>query len=352
MHKYETVYEALRERMLRGGYQAGDRLPSDEDIAAEFSVSLITVRRAMTQLAQDGFVRRIRGQGSFVVNRSEEAPQEAKRLIALLVTQESYTAASLTPIISGVQAALSQQGYALLIEWNSHNPNIEKASIDRMLSQQVSGFLIYPFDPVQDRAEYARIENTGVPYVLLDRYDYARPSHFVGSSNLEGGVIGTDALLGLGHRSIYCVGNLFFLSSEQERYAGFCQSLRNAGIPLGEDGRLLVSPDYVKLAASIRAGNITALFCCSDNIAYRTVLGLEGQGIRIPQDVSIFGFDDCLYMRKPIVPLSTIHQNYEGLGRTAASLLLDIIQGRKTGAPHLRVQTDVHVVLRESTRPL
>lgn len=352
MHKYEVLHDALLERIRSGMYRPGEKLISDEAIAEAFDVSLITVRRAMTQLQEEGHIRRIRGQGSFVSEEDTLVAPDYKPLIALLVTQESYTAASLTPIITGIQAALARHGFTLLIEWNSHNPRIERVSIERMLDQQVSGFLIYPYDPVQNREEYDILRNLQIPFVLLDRYDYGSPAHFVGSSNYDGGILAVEALRGLGHTKIKFVGSLFFLSSEQERYAGYCHAMRNAGLHFGDDMGLIADADFPRMAGQIRNGEITALFCCSDRMARKTVLGLEEQGIRVPQDVSVFGFDDCVYAPETLVPLSTIHQNYEGIGSTGAELLLSLIRGERPLTPPVKLLTDVHVVLRESTRAL
>lgn len=349
--KYEQVQEQLLQKILSGELQPGDKLNNEIQLADEYGVSAITIRKALSLLMESGYIYRVRGSGSFVSNPwQKKTPAKGKKLIAMMLIQQSYAEMSLMRIISGIQRTLSQRDCNLLIDWNSPLPQISMEGIERMLRQQVDGFLIYPFDPARDREGYDQILNHGIPYVLLDRYDALKPSLYVGSNNFMGGAMAARTLIELGHERIMFLSHLFFLSSEQERHAGFCQAMREAGLPCGPEW-LMTFPDYDVIARRVRAGEVTAIACCSDRLAEIAIRELLNRGLRIPEDVSVFGFDDNIYSPSNPIPLSTIQQNFELIGQRAAELLLWRLE-QPGSVPPLSVLTDTQVILRDSTRKL
>ncbi len=347
--KYETIRDQIRRQIEQGELKPGSRLKTELEMAAEYGVSAITVRRAMADLVAGGQVIRKRGAGTFVKPTDAPPPEnrENQRQIAMLLTQESYSVGSLARIMAGAQKTLTRHGSTLLIDWNSRNPKVSADSIRRMLHQGTDGFLIYPYDPAQNREEFEIMREAGKPYVLLDRRDAFMPSLYVGSSNFDGGMIAANALITQGHEKICFLAHLFFLSSEQERYAGFCSALRAAGIRPGPNS-LMEKPDFEALAQAVRRGEITAVFCVSDRMAERAVVALMQLGLRVPQDVSIIGFDDNIYTAGCPVPLSTVRQHFELIGQRAAELILWTLDRENGPVENTQMQIGVELVLRSS----
>ena len=353
--KYEQIKADITEQISTGVLAAGARMKSEVQLAQDYDVSTITIRRALAELVAEGRITRTRGSGTFVAQRQEmpvASVHKKKPLIAMMLTQESYPLLSVSRIVSGCQKALTQHGCTLLVDGNSAEPKISRDSLERMLDQGVDGFLIYPFDPVQNRAEFQLLNEREKPYVLIDRRDHQFPSHFVGSNNFDGGRLATEALLKLGHTKICFCGNLFFLSSEQERFGGFQTAMYAAGHTLHSDN-FMEKPDFDLAAERVRSGCVTALFCASDRFASRMIAALQARGLQVPRDVSVFGFDfyDGVFFSNTSIRLSTIRQNFEFMGQQAAELLLrQLSQPEKM--PPLCIETDVNVILRESTRAL
>ena len=323
--KYEIIHQTLLRQIETGALPPETRLPDENALAAEYGVSLITVRRAMSELSRDGAIRRVRGRGSFVTKRAPNAksPDEEK-VIAFLLNHDNNAAVSITRIIAGVQEVLSQRGYRLLVEWNVLSGPIESATIDRMISNRVDGFLIYPFDPDADISSYARIEACGLPYVLLDRYPHEHFCPYVGSDNLAGGRAACKALLSRGHKKLAVLGNLTFLSSEQERFAGFLQAAWEAG-----SGVSVCRPDPAKreqLCETLAAEGVTGLFCVSDRVAARAIQTLTAHGFSVPEDVSVIGFDDCYFDPSVNLQFASVRQDFRGIGCAGAQSLLEMIQ--------------------------
>ena len=347
-NKYEIVRNQLVTRIAEGALPIGTKLDNEVALAEQYGVSVITVRHALNDLVQAGIISRVRGAGTFVMQiPSMEEKKDASRLVGMLLTQESYPSLAMSRIIGSVQNTVSRYGCKALFDWNSTNPRISSESIERMLSQQVDGFLIYPFDPSQNRAELEMIENAGKPYVLIDRRDYQKPSFYVGSNNFDGGMLATEALIGMGHRKICFCGHYFFLSSEAERYSGFRYAMHKAGIPLTEYS-LLEKTDFDTLYSWIREGRVTALFCCSDRLAESACRKLREKGLRIPEDISVFGFDDNIYSPDRPIALSTVRQDFESIGEQAVRLLLNVIDNKQQ-IP-ISILTNVTLVMRDSVR--
>lgn len=343
--KYEAVKQALLHQIQAGELQPGDKLPNEEDLMNQFQVSGITIRKAMTELANEGVITRIKRKGSFV--NGAQAADNSSHLIAFILSAEDNFDVSYMKIIKGAQQAAAEFNYSLIVEWSNENLAVEQASIQKMLDRKVDGFLIYPFDPIQSKDNYLLIEKNDIPYLLVDRYNVDHPGYFSGCDNYDGAILATRELIRLKHSKIKFASFHFFLQSEQERFAGYCSAMRQAGLPVTDDD-LLTRINYDVLVDSIFKRDVTALFCSNDKLAIEIIGQLTGRGVKIPQDVSVMGFDDWDHAGNLSIGLSTVRQNFEEIGRNAANLLNQVIQG-KTHGGNTKILSGVSLVIREST---
>ncbi|MFV0401070.1 MAG: substrate-binding domain-containing protein [Oscillospiraceae bacterium] len=341
--KYARVREVISQQIKSGELSPGDKLLSEEEYAKLHGVSTITVRKALADLVTEGLIVRTKSKGTFV--REPQEDQSASKLVALILSPEDYYDISYMQIIKGAQRMMADNEYSLIVEWGDKDFESERATILKMIDRQVDGFLIYPFDPVQSRENYRLIKDAGIPYVQIDRYDIDASDYFVGCNNYEGGMLATRKLLELGHRSICFGAYQFFLSSELERYDGFCSAMRQAGIELAHS-HLLNGIDYDTLRDQILAGEVTALFCCNDKLAVKAVRQLMERGIRIPEDVSVMGFDDWEGNRDIPMGLTTMRQDFAALGQMAAHLLINVINGNTVS--NLKMLVGVTLVERDT----
>lgn len=345
MPKYETVKQALLHQIQSGELRPGDKLPNEEELMDRFHVSGITIRKALTELASEGTITRIKRKGSFV--KGIQAADKPSQLIAFILSAEDNYDISYMKIIKGAQQVAAEFNYSLIVEWSDDNLAAEQASIRKMLERKVDGFLIYPFDPIRSKDNYQLIEQNNIPYLLVDRYNVEHPSYFSGCNNYDGAILATRELIRQKHTKIKFASYHFFLQSEQERFAGYCSAMRQAGLPV-TDEHLLTNVDYDALTDSILNRDITALFCSNDKLAIETIEQLTSRGVKIPQDVSIMGFDDWDHAGNLSIGLSTVRQDFEEIGRNAANLLSHVIQGKPHGG-HTKILSGVSLVIREST---
>lgn len=342
--KYAVVKQSIKQQIENGTLAVNDRLPTEAEYAEIYQVSTITVRRALTELAEEGYIKRLKHKGTFVTSPVSAEP--TSHLIALILYSEDHNDSSYIQIIRGAQTMASSFRYSLIVEWTDADAVQEANAIQKMLNLNVEGLLLYSFDPARSLENYRYLEQKGIPFVLLDRYDPGYPCYFSGCNNYDGGAIATRLLLEHGHEKILFAGYHFFLKPEQERYDGFCSMMRSAGLNVSREN-LVMDIDYDRLAAQIRAREVTALFCCNDRLAVKTIRSLRERGLRIPEDVSVIGFDDWTASPDVEKELTTVRQDFTEIGANTSYLLLSRLQGKLTGNP-VKILSDVSLVVRKS----
>jgi DNA-binding LacI/PurR family transcriptional regulator len=222
-------------------------------------------------------------------------------------------------------------------------------AVDRFLDQGVEGiFVIAPKSSAV--AACGRIRSH-VPLIAVGCGTHA-PLTSVAVDNAAGAALATRYLLDLGHRTVHHIAGPASWLDAQERIAGWRRALAEAGVPEPE----LLSGDW-SAASGYRIGSqiaespeITAVFCGNDHMALGLLRALAEHGRRVPGDVSVVGFDDIPESAFFLPPLTTVRQDFGELGRRALDALVDMINGRQTPEPCLRIPP--HLLARASaTRP-
>jgi len=246
-----------------------------------------------------------------------------------------------------MQRFLTSKGYSLIVE-NPKDPQEELQTIKKHIDGKVAGFIIFSNDPQQSIDNYIYLRSIDMPFVLLDRAVEYYPSNFVACNNHDGAFSAVQYLIELQHKKIGFVADRFYLSSEKERFEGYCDAMRFASLKINDDLLFLDSKvDYDRLEKQIKNRNITALFAVNDLKALELLNFLTDRGIKIPGDVSVMGFDDYESSKLAHIPLSTVRQHFEEEGYYAAKILLDAVAG--SGMQYNRVLVGVQLVIRSST---
>ena len=254
-------------------------------------------------------------------------------------------------VISGMQQAAAEKGYSLLLANTQGDQEIEASYAKMVQTSQADGLIQLrahnPFGELPDDDSMLPMVNAcevldqqRFPTVMLDNRAAARRM--------------TEHLIELGHRRIAMVKGPQRSPLTRDRLAGYQDALTAAGIAFDEQ---LLSPGNFSLQSGHKAAATllalpqppTAIFCENDEMAIGVVQCIKQSGLRIPQDISVAGFDDISFAAYCDPPLSTIAQPAEEFGSTAVNLLVDILQGRLTKAP--KVILPFELVLRASTGP-
>src|SRR5688500_9747099 len=260
-----------------------------------------------------------------------------------------FTRPSVIERLRGVAPLLAASGYQLVL-FDVERPE-HRADVFRSVIGRVDGLLSISLAP--PKADLRRLAAAGIRVVLLDQAHESVPSVIV--DDVEGGRLATTHLLELGHRRIAFAGDtvdgVHGASASSRRCIGYQRALEEAGVP--------VRPDLVRLrphgreAADIALDLIglasppTAVFAASDLQALAMLDALEGLGKRVPDDLSVVGFDDVELAR--YAGLTTVAQPLEDSGTRGAELLLAALEGDDVLQPHQHLPLEL--VVRGTTAP-
>ncbi|GAA2196246.1 LacI family DNA-binding transcriptional regulator [Streptomyces bangladeshensis] len=308
-----------------------------EDVAPE------TRRRVTEALDRLGYVRRPRFDTS-----------KAPALVDLVLhsLDSSWSGA----VLHGVEAAAYEAGLEVVV---SAGPNgargarPERGRLDKLTARGSSGVLFHLAE--LSAAQYAWLDHHRIPYVLID------PAHeppagvvSVGAANWQGGVSATEHLLGLGHERIAVIAGHRRAMADGARVAGYRSALAAAGVRH--------RAEYVRHAggdettARLRTHELldlpeppTAVFVCADRMALGVYAALAERGVRVPDEVSVVGFDDLPEARWVAPALTTVRQPLAEMAATALRLLVRMMHGERPEGT--RTELSTRLVQRASTAP-
>lgn len=252
--------------------------------------------------------------------------------------------------LRGIEDALDPAGYSPLFvsaHWNSAS---EARCIDVLRSRRVDGIIVLT-GRLSDQALKTCAKS--LPVVVTGRSLKAIGLFALNFDNFSGGLLATQHLIELGHQKIAFIAGDTEHPDATERLRGYQAALATARIAYNPD--LVIAGDYSEASGQVAVDlllksqqKFTAIFSANDQMALGAALGLYRHGLRVPQDVSVIGFDDLPSSLYSVPPLSTInHPAYE-LGRLAASSMLELLTGVK---PTAKVPPP-RLIVRESSRRL
>lgn len=205
------------------------------------------------------------------------------------------------------------------------------------------------------RQQREQLAAAGVALVVIDPVNLPDTDiASVGATNWAGGLAATDHLLELGHRRIAAIGGPREMICTQARIDGYRAGLERAGV---EPDRDLIRYGDFRHEGAFRATQLllalpdppTAIFAGSDQQAMGAYEAVRQAGLRVPQDLSVVGFDDLPLCEWLSPPLTTVRQPLEEMGRTAARTLFQLLDGQTLVSPRVELATELRV--RESTAP-
>jgi LacI family transcriptional regulator len=252
-------------------------------------------------------------------------------------------------VFRGVVETLAGSDFVPLVSGGPTDRESEMSRVQDLLARRVDGIII-----VNCRITDEELRNfsANVPVVVAGRALRGERIFSMKLDNTLGGALATRHLLELGHTRIaYLEGPHDHLDA-MDRAMGYRNALREAGVRV--DPGLVIPAGFHTLdglAAVERLlesrRSFTAIFAANDECAYGAHLGLHRHGIRVPDDVSLVGFDDLAVSRFTTPPLTTVRQPLQAIGRRATRSLLDLLHGR---APPTDEMPEVELVVRDSTR--
>jgi LacI family transcriptional regulator len=306
---------------------------SIRDVAARAGVSVGTVSNVLNRPQLVAPATRERVQQAiaalgFVRNESARQLRAGRsRTLGLVVLDVSNP--FFTDVARGVEDAVTEAGLAVILCNSDQRVERERGYLDLLEEQRVQGILITPVAGVSQRLQQLR--RRGTPVVLVDRWAATPNQCSVSVDDVQGGELAATHLVGQGHRRIAFVGGPFGIKQVQDRYDGARRVVEAGGLPA--PALTVVETPALNFAAGRAAGaeiagmplrrRPTAAFCANDLVALGLLQEMTRRRLRVPGDLAIVGYDDIDFAAAAAVPLSSVRQPRDQLGRAAAELLLE-----------------------------
>jgi GntR family transcriptional regulator, arabinose operon transcriptional repressor len=338
--KYEELIEYLKKEISTGNIHPGDKIPSIEELGSRFEISTITITRALNELQKFGYIKRVKGQGSFAC----EIHQPNQTTISMFQNRLIYCIipfdASQTELIQSIESTCRERGYFFVFQ-NSHFSSVtERELIIQARKHGAAGIIVYPVTNIENIEIYSRMVVDNYPFVVIDRKISALKHSFVSCANTESFCMITEYLCQKGHSRIAFVCGDLSLSSTSERFQGYCTALLRFGVPIAKE--LIVDqfyiqkdkPDDQKVQDMLRylmslSPRVTAIACANDLTASIIIQQTDKLNIRIPEDLSITGFDNMYFSSLLKPPLTTMVQPFNEIGKCTVQLLSEMIESKK-----------------------
>jgi len=330
-----------------------------EEIAKLAGVSRSTVSRVINN--HPNVSPEVRERVWKVIRELDYQPHAAARSLATRRTQvlgliipQAVTILFTDPffplLIRGIADACNARRYHLMLSLFSSRDEQRELYRRIIRGGHLDGIIIS--STVIDDPLIPRLLEDQVPFVLVGRYPRDARASYVDADNRAGAQMAVDYLIRLGHRRIATITGPLNMIAGLDRYEGYLAALRNKG--LEKDDALIAEGDFsyeggFQAMQTLLPHEPTAVFVASDTMALGAIKAIKGAGLRIPEDISIVGFDDLEAASFSDPPLTTVRQPIYLLGSTAAQLLIDLIEGKSR--PPQRIVFPTELVIRRSCSP-
>jgi DNA-binding LacI/PurR family transcriptional regulator len=350
---YLQIIDEIKSKIARKELKPGDQLGSHADLASAYNVSLITVKKALATMIQEGTLYSRVGKGTYVAQPTVEVPRREQKTIGLVL--QDFSSPFFSRMMHSVEDAAYELGYHVLISNSSGRSEKEDAQITRFKKFGVSGLIIASMSHRYHATPTIRgLLREGFPFVMVS-YIADEDVPFVGSDHKLGGFMATEHLMKLGYERIGFVdgekGNLVGGLRRQ----GYEEALKAHG--RRPDKRLLFRlrlkgerHDYqsgYEIGRKIPRLDVKpdAMFVYNDLAALGFEDAVLEQGLKIPDDIAVIGFDDIERGEYAMVPLTTIRQPTDAIGKQAMELLLRFMTGKRNS---IRRVVKPELVIRQS----
>lgn len=327
------------------------------DVAEKAGVSAKTVSRVLNE---EPFVKDSTRES--VLKAIGELGYRPNSLARSLRMQETKTIGLVVPnsanpfyadVAKGVEKVSFDEGYNIILCNSDRNINKEIMYADLLAQKQTDGILFVGAWIGDQMDHIHQLHQTGMPMVIVDRLIRGLPIDSIVADNFLGGKIATEHLLSLGHRRIACIAGAPEATPNAKRLLGYKDALEQAGIPTNES--LIFRGDF-QYSGGYQGGQAllslaeppTAIFAANDLMAVGAIRAALDQGLSVPDDLSVVGFDDIQMSAFVNPSLTTISPHNQKMGEIAMRMLLDRI--REKNLPVRHESLDVELIERQSTK--
>ncbi len=333
-HTPHSIYEDLKTKIQRSEYSLGERLPTEKQLAEHYGVAVLTLRKALKRLRQDGWIVSQRYHGTHVSDPSQL--RERSKVISLMIPYGLQTLSHpvFSRLVDGIEGILSEKGYELQLGVSSvADAAREQTLLAKIENPEIGGWLIPSV--ISDKVR-EQLKKQPAPKILLHFPDESLSPHCLEVDYMDLASTVLNHLHAQGYRKICFVGPA---SSRKYRDALISLGGSKMGVAVEvlstELSASTMQAGREACAAVLSERHVDAFVCNDDEVAAGAMEAIKARGQSVP-DVGVVGGGDFPlgFMTEP--PLSTINYPYFQVGRHAAQLLIDIMEGKNVEPAHSR----------------
>lgn len=274
-----------------------------------------------------------------------------------LVTKKTKSIGVITPdvgeifygtLVKHIQYAISSHHYSMVLCISDNNAEKEGRYLDFLIEKGVDGIIMVP----TSINSVPRIEGIDIPVVFVDRYIRGVNVSYVGIDNEKAGYNATRHLIGIGHRYIGFISGPSGESTSEDRLLGYRRALEEAGLSINSmfikytDWSLQQGFQTTKELLSLKI-RPSAVVVMGDTCALGVINAVKDEGLKIPEDMALISFDDLIFASFLEVPLTTVRQPVEQLGRACVELFFEQVQSKEKPRSR-KIVLDTELIIRKS----
>ena len=336
-YQYQVIIDDIKSKILSGEYSVLEKIPTEFALQEMYNVSRHTVRKAVLELANEGYLRSEKGSGTYVSNDYQTtAGNPSNKTIGVITT---YISDYIFPsIIRGIEGKLNEQNYSLLLASTNNDVDQEKKALEMMLSYGVDGLIIEPtksnlFNP--NIAYYLSFKEQDIPFIMINAYYEELDVPYLCLDDVQSSYLATNELISKGHKQIGLISKKDDLQGKF-RMKGYIKALGEAKLAFQPE--LIFSYDteskpdlYTNLMEFITKNRemLTSIVCYNDEVSLIVANICRQLGVSIPEELSIIGQDNSYIAKNANIKLTTLTHPQEQLGRDAAEWVIKKLQGRQ-----------------------
>jgi len=316
---YVQLADHLRNKILKGEIKVGDKLPSESEMIKEYSLGRLTIRDALSVLANEGLIEKHHGKGTFC---KAEYNTPKYRVDVILNLKDMYF---VHHYLHAICTEFEDKDVSVILHDSKDCDMTITSHIEKILSVGTNGIILQPSSGAKEAPNdmtdaFKKLMQNNIPYIMIDNIYKGSETSYVIMNEIESGRIVANYFKTLGHKKlcmITCDGN----SDSDLRLKGFKEELKtepaiiNYGKNLKDDIQFLLNTQK----------EITGIFCYNDSVAKDLYKVFESLNISIPEDMSVIGVDDTV-IASALSLTSVVHPK-KYLAKDAAKALMKIIKG-------------------------
>ncbi len=352
--KYVQLKEYIKEFIHNGHLKQDDKVFSEYELTEQFGVSRHTVRKAISDLTNEGWLYTVQGKGTFVADPTAYLNQPTKSIGVVTTYLKDYI---FPEIIHGIDKVLVEHGYNIILGTTNNQVEREKICLTNMLGSNLSGLIIEPTKSALPNPNAELLEEfnkRNIPVLFIHGYYQNYEASYIIEDDIYAGYIATKHLIELGHTKIAGI----FKSDDIQghgRYQGFVKAHREKDISITETAiqwyttedlkNLFQDTGYGEMIQK-RIGNCSSLVCYNDQVALRLLELLKSKDLQVPNQLSIVSFDNSRLAQMTDINLTSVAHPKTELGIKAAQALLVMLNN---SAYSIQEMIKPELIVRDST---